>query len=123
MPIKDKLRQYASSIPSRLPSLKECNSRLLKEKTKEVDQVLSTINTNNITETNALIYAGARLVTELMGKKIKKNSNQTPNQRKKVHPAKRRVIQQIDEMRKHLAWIEEIIKGKLKRKEKKTKTP
>ena len=40
-----------------------------KNATKEIDKILGTIQTNNITETNALIYAGAKLVTELMGKK------------------------------------------------------
>ena len=109
--LANKLRQYAASVPTRLPSLKECNSRLLKEKTKEIDQILSNINTNNITETNALIYAGAKLVTELMGKKTE-TSNAT--HRRTIQPAKRRVMQQIEEMRKHLAWIEEMIKGKLK---------
>ena len=108
--LADKLRQYTASVPTRLPSLKECNSRLLKEKTKEIDQILSTIITNNITETNALMYAGAKLVTELMGKKTETNNT---TQRRTIPPAKRRVMQQIDEMRKHLAWIEEIIKGKL----------
>ena len=111
--LADKLRQYAISRPNRLPSLKDCNSRLLKEKTKEIDQILCTINTNNITETNALIYAGAKLVTELMGKKTEINNG---TQRRTIPPAKRRVMQQIDEMRKHLSWIEEIVKGKLKNK-------
>ena len=72
--LADKLRQYAASVPTRLPSLKECNSRLLKENTKEINQILSTINTNNITETNALMYTGAKLVIELMGKKIEINN-------------------------------------------------
>ena len=111
--LADKLRQYAISRPNRLPSLKDCNSRLLKEKTKEIDQILCTINTNNITETNALIYAGAKLVTELMGKKTEINNG---TQRRTIPPAKRRVMQQIDELRKHLSWIEEIVKGKLKNK-------
>ena len=117
--LTDKLKQYASTPANKLPSLKGCNPRILKEKTREVDQLLSTINTNNITETNALIYAGARLVTELMGKKVQ--VNQSTTKRNKIQPAKRRVMQQIDEMRKHLAWIEEMINGKLKnRKSKET---
>ena len=110
---QDILMQYATTSPRRLPSLKGCNPWLLKERTKEIDQLLSTVTTNNITETNALIYAGARLVTELMGKKIEMSPNTT--NRDKIQPAKRRVMQQIDEMRKHLAWTEEIINGKLKK--------
>ena len=59
-----------------------------KNATKEIDKILGTIQTNNITETNALIYAGAKLVTELMGKKTEIS---TPNQRRTVPPAKRSV--------------------------------
>ena len=109
--LTDKLRRYAASAPNKLPSLKGCNNRLLKEKTKEIDQILGTINTNNITETNALMYAGAKLVTELMGKKTE---IAIPTERRTVPPAKRRVMQQIKEMRKHLSWTEEMSKGKLK---------
>ena len=109
--LANKLREYAISVPNRLPSLKHCNSRLLKEKTREIDDILSTIKTNNITETNALMYAGAKLVTELMGKKTEINM---VAQRRPIPPAKRRVMQQIQEMRKHLSWIEEATKGKLK---------
>ena len=87
--LADKLRQYTIIIPNRLLSLKDCNSRLLKEKTKEIDQILCTINTNNITETNALIYGGAKLVTELMGKKTEINNG---TQRRTISPAKRRVM-------------------------------
>ena len=113
--LEEKIRQYAATTPSRLPSMKDCNPSLLKKKTQEVDQILSKITTNNITETNALIYGGARLVTELMGKKIEINTNQ----RKKIPPAKRRVMQQLEELRKHLAWIEEITNGKMKNKKSK----
>ena len=101
--LADKLRQYAASVPNKLPSLKGCNNRLLKEKTKEIDQILSTINTNNITETNALMYAGAKLVTELMGKKTE---IAIPTERRTIPPAKRRVMQQIEEMRQDLLNVQ-----------------
>ena len=54
----------------------------LKEKTKEVNDILRLIHTNNITETNNLAHAGARLVVELMEIKIPQNnpSKQQPNQ-------------------------------------------
>ena len=113
----DKLRQYAaqSNNATRLPSLKGCNQFLLKERTSEVNQALSMLETRNITETNGLLYAGARLVTELMGFKVEMTKPKI-DKRRKVTPAKRRVTQQILELRKHLAWIEEIINGKLKNK-------
>ena len=64
----------------RIPSLKSYNQKKLKEKTKEVNDILRLIHTNNITETNNL--AGARLVVELMEIKIPQNnpSKQQPNQ-------------------------------------------
>ena len=117
----DKLRQYAAQSNNvvRLPSLKGCNHFQLKEKTTEVDQALSMIVTTNITETNGLLYAGARLVTELMGFKIQMTKPKL-NNRRRVTPAKRRVTQQIQELRKHLAWTEEFVNGKLKNKKSKT---
>ena len=50
--------------------MKSYNQKNLKEKTKEVNDTLRLIHTNNITETDNLTYAGARLVLELMEIKI-----------------------------------------------------
>ena len=67
---------------TKIPSLKSYNQKKLKEKTKEVNDILTLIHTNNITETNNLAYAGPRLVVELMEIKIPQNnpSKLLPNQ-------------------------------------------
>ena len=64
---------------------------------------------------DSYLYAGARLVTELMGFKVEMTKPKI-NNRRKVTPAKRRVTQQIQELRKHLTWTEEIVNRKLKNK-------
>ena len=59
---------------TRTPSLKSYNQKKLKEKTKEVNDILRLSHTNNITETSNLAYAGARLAVELMEIKIPQNN-------------------------------------------------
>ena len=51
-----------------------------KEKTKEVNDMLRLIHTNNVTETNSLAYAGVSLVLELMEIKIPQNTPATGSQ-------------------------------------------
>ena len=51
---------------TRMCSMKSYNQKNLKEKPKEVNDILRLSHTNNITETNNLAYAGASLVVELM---------------------------------------------------------
>ena len=62
----DKIKEWMQlgSERTRIPSLKSYNQKKLKEKTKEVNDILRVIHTNNIKETNNLGYAGARLVVE-----------------------------------------------------------
>ena len=50
-----------------LPSLRNIEWRIVEAETKKVNQVLTCISTNNITELNELIYAGAKLVFEKIG--------------------------------------------------------
>ena len=47
-----------------LPSLRNIEWRIVKAATNKMNQVLTYISTNNITELNELIYAGAKLVCE-----------------------------------------------------------
>ena len=54
---------------TRIPSLETNYQKNLEEKTKEVNDILRLIHTNNITETNNLVHAGARMAVELMKKK------------------------------------------------------
>ena len=78
--IKEKMQ--LGSERTRIPSLKSYNQKKLKEKTKEVNDILRLIHSNSITETNNLAYAGARLVVEVMEIKIPQNnlSKRQPNQ-------------------------------------------
>ena len=64
----DKIKEWVQlgSERTRIPSLKSYDQKKLKEKTKEVSDILRLIHTNSITETNNLAYAAARLVMELM---------------------------------------------------------
>ena len=66
----DKIKEWMQlgSERTSIPSLKTNYQKNLKEKTKEVNDILRLIHTNNITETNNLPYAGARMVVELMKK-------------------------------------------------------
>ena len=57
-----KLEEILQKERERLPSLREINRRKLKEVTKKVDAVLKKIETNDITTTNNLVYAGWLLI-------------------------------------------------------------
>ena len=66
-----------NSEKTNLPSLRNLEWRTLKIDTNKINQVLPYISTNNITELNELIYAGAKLVCEKIGipsKSTKKKS-------------------------------------------------
>ena len=80
----DKVKEWMhlGSERSRISSLKCYIQKNLKEKTKEVNDILGLINTNNNTETNSLAYAGARLAVELMEIKIPQNN---PSKRQQNH--------------------------------------
>ena len=73
--------QLGSERP-RIPSLKTNSQKNLEEKSKEVNDIPRLIHTNNITETNNLVHAGARLAVELMELTIPQNSHseRKPNQ-------------------------------------------
>ena len=108
----------------RIPSLKSCNHKKLKEKTKEVEEILGHIHTSSITETNNLLYAGARLVVELMDVQIRprKSREQVPNKpewKRNQPPWKRRLEKQISDMRADLSKLKEIADDKLRNKNKK----
>ena len=86
----------------------------MKEKTKEVNDILRLIHTNNITETNNLAYAGARLVVELMEIKIPQNnpSKRQPNQQ----PWERRLEKQVTKLRADLSKLNEMSASRLQNK-------
>ncbi|MEO1255298.1 MAG: reverse transcriptase family protein, partial [Bacteroidota bacterium] len=108
----------------RLPSLKAQDHRKLKEITNQVNTVMQYIQTDNITETNNLVYAGARLVVELMGVKIRPKTPHDQTQNKPAWmrsqpPWKRRLGKQVAELRADLSKLKEMADKKLKNKKKK----
>ena len=50
-----------------LPSLKRIEWRIIGTEKNKVNQVMTYVSTNNISELNELIYAGAKLVCEKCG--------------------------------------------------------
>ena len=56
-----------NSEKTTLPSLRNIEWRTLKTERNKINQILPYISTNNITELNEQIYAGAKLVYERIG--------------------------------------------------------
>ena len=99
---------------TKIPSLKAYNQKKLKEKTKEVNEILRSVRTNNITESNNLAYAGARLVVELM--EIRIHPKNLTKQHQNIPPWKKRLEQQLTELRADLSKLNEMYAGRLKGK-------
>ena len=68
-----------NSEKTTLPSLRNIEWRTVKTETNKINQVLPHISTNNITESNELIYAEAKVICEKIGissKITKKNEKE-----------------------------------------------
>ena len=63
----ENLKRIMNSGKITLPSLRNIEWKIVRAETNKVNQVLTYISTNNITESNELIYAGAKLVYEKIG--------------------------------------------------------
>ena len=63
----ENLMRILNSEKITLPSLRNIEWRTVNAVTNKVNQVLTYISTNNITELNELTYAGAKLVCEKIG--------------------------------------------------------
>ena len=63
----ENLKRILNSEKTTLPSLRNIEGRIVKAETNKVNQVLTYISTNNTTELDELIYAGAKLVYEKIG--------------------------------------------------------
>ena len=74
----ENLKRIMNSEKTTLPSLRNIEWSTLKIETNKINQILPYISTNNITELNELIYAGAKLVCE----KIRVPSKSTKKQSK-----------------------------------------
>ena len=82
----------------------------VKEKALVVDKVLQQVETDNITDTNKLIKAGALVTQELLGVK------RAPANEKKHEPYwKRRIENSINSLRKDLSQLQRRDQGKLRR--------
>ena len=66
-----------NSVKTTLPSLRNIEWKTLKTETNRINQMLPYISTNNISELNDLIYAGAKLVCEKIGVPSKSTKKQS----------------------------------------------
>ena len=64
---KKKFKRFMNGKKTTLPSQRNIEWRTVKTETKKINQVLTYISTNNITELNELMYARAKLVCEKIG--------------------------------------------------------
>ena len=61
------LKRSLNCEKTTLPPFRKIEWRTVKAETNKVNQVLTYISTNNITELNTLIYAGAKLICKKIG--------------------------------------------------------
>ena len=104
------LRRILNSEKTTLPSLRNIEWRIVKAKTNKVSQVLTSIPTNNITDLNELIYAGAKLVCENIGIPSK-------NLKEKSKPGWEF---RLENLRKQLKVVKQNKNAEINRKEKTT---
>ena len=74
----DTVRRIMSEKKTTLPSLRNQDWRTLKSETEKVKYLLTKIPTNDITDLNDLIYAGAKLVCEKIWTLLK-TTDRNPN--------------------------------------------
>ena len=91
------------SEKTQLPSLRKVNTKELKETVELVNTVIHSVITNSITEMNNLLYAGAYMVAEKLGK-MKKNRT---NEKQKEPWWKRRIQANIAEWSKDVSRLNE----------------
>ena len=95
------LTRILNSEKTTLPSLRNIKWRIVKTETNKVNQVLTYISTNNITESNELIYAGAKLVCEKIGIPSKSTKEKSKPE------CEFRLETQIENLRKQLKVIKQ----------------
>ena len=87
-------------LKDKLPALRNVPKKKLLEETANVDKVLRKFETQSITKTNELFYAGTFVVTNTLGVKIDKVAW------RKEPMWKRRLQNKIKELRKDLSQLE-----------------
>ena len=88
--IEEIVRVLERKQKHKLPALRDIPQKKLLEETAKVDKVLCKFKTHNITKTNELFYAGAVVITNRLGLKIKK-----PSERKEP-TWRRRLLSQLE---------------------------
>ena len=108
----ENIKRIISSEKTTLPSLRNIEWKTLKIETNKINHILPYIPTNNITELNELIYAGAKLVfekigipwrTERMSQRIQRHSRIT--QHRSTHP--KREQDKTEKSSYGLDWLQE----------------
>ena len=108
------LKGILNSEKTTLPSLRNIEWRIVKAEMNKVNQVLTYIPTNNITDLNELIYAGAKLVCENVWIPLK-------NMKEKSKSGwEFRLETQIENLRKQLKVVKQKKNAEINRKEKTT---
>ena len=113
MTILQKMRNVLSKEKrARLPPLRGIEKHRSLEATRKVDEVMNKTEAGNITELNDLVYAGAAVVTEMLGVKNRKSTGMAPMW-------KRRMEAQVKQLNKDLGHINTLIQRKnIKKKHK-----
>ena len=105
------LKRILNSEKTTLPSLRNIEWGIVKAETNKVNQVLTYIPTNNITDSNELIYAGAKLVCENIGIPSK-------NSKAKSKPEwEFRLETQMKNLRKQMKEVKQKKNAEINRKE------
>ena len=76
------------SEKTQLPSLRKLHAKKLKETVEFANSVIHNVITNSITDMNNLLYAGAYVVAEKLGKMKKNKSNEKrkePRWKSRIH--------------------------------------
>ena len=105
------LQRMTQERRSRLQALRHVPKKKLMKEVNAVDRLLSTVETATITQTMDLVYACAQTVTERLteGKKTAQNGPSEP-------PWRRRLSDQIAQLRSDISKLEAMQKGDLRSK-------
>ena len=96
----------------RLPPLRGIEKHRLLEATRKVDEVTKKIDIGNIAELNDLVYAGAAVVTKMLGIKKRKSTRREPWWKRKMEA-------QVKQLSKNLGHINTLTQRKnIKKKHK-----
>ena len=90
----------------RMQEMRKVNRGKLRVEVKKVNKVLGKMASEEITTTNDLIYAGAVVVTEELGARVKKGT------KPKEPMWKRRLSAQVKGMRRDLSRVEVLLQGR-----------